>query len=750
MNEPNKAKSILIEIGVEDLPAKVFYLADFIARFVEKQLLADGFKSACTTDTYDTQSFFTPRRLAFRINNVIEQLPQRVVERKGPALEGAYDSAGNPTPSAIGFAKSCGVEATQLEQEDGRLICRYTQAGERLDTRLEVHLQNALTQAPLAERMRWADHKHRFIRPIHWLLAMFGDTTLDIKLMDVRSANISYGHRTYCDTPLTLTSADSPIYEETLENKGNVIVCYERRQRMIKEILDNKFVTPNKTAQKQWMDDIENFYGSGYEAFASTTDNALSAIIKENAAMIEYPYAVSGSFDPTYVEHLPRSIIIQALMKNQHFFLGIDDQGQLLNQFLTITDAKPDTDNTMLHGFERVARPRLADAMFFLEKDKSTDLATFPALLNKSIFHEDLGSLIDKSSRLENLSQSIALLMQNSDKHFTLDTSVLSQSALMCKFDLMSATVNEYPALEGEVGKYCLRAENEVANAIAEHYMPRHSNASLPSTKEACILALADRMDTLVGVFGIGNRPTGSKDPYALRRASIAMIRLLLRLNAYFKQECTQRLNVNLFELIDITAQCYQQQRARSFDDENILAVKDYLLERMKNYYAGQTLDNPLSPDQIDAVFEVTPENLFDFDARLNALNRFYDLPQMQVLAENNKRIKNILRKNDVLQRTAETADESLLQDASEHKLYQAVQQCRESIEEPFAQQKYLQVLECLVELHQPISQFFDEVLIMVEDERLRNNRITLLCQIRHLFMRIGDFSKLNIMSKTQ
>lgn len=740
MSEKPKVASLLVELGVEDLPAKaVVSLATDIAQSVEEGLVNDGFKSE-----RNVEPMATLRRLSFRIKDLPTSLPEQEVERKGPSLKVAFNDDDNPSPAGLGFAKSCGVDFKALEQKDQRLYWQGKVAGASLSDRLQHHITHALANAALNKRMRWGHHHYEFIRPLRWILALHDQQVLEIEVMGIKAGGVSYGHRAYCQKPITIKSAEDGVYENALE-KGKVMVSHDQRKEQIRKMFEETFPTSQST-QPQFLSEIENFYGGDLQDGAH--DDIIDALVYEKAAMTEWPHPVVGEVDKELLQQLPHSIVIQALMKNQHFFLSLDDDGKLSHRFLAIADIESKGNDNIRHGFERVAHPRLADAAFLLHSDLKIGLQGRQSELQQVTFHRALGSLHDKSQRIAQLSRSIAAQIHAVNKEFAIDNDALQKAATMCKLDLLTDTVREYPTLQGEIGRHCIAKEDKgkglVADIVAEHYMPRCAGGDLPTHNESYILALADRMDTLTGIFGSGNQPSGSKDPYALRRASIAVIRLVLELGERFAQSCGARLNLNLFDLIDEAAQCYQQQMD-PFPEDTITAAKHYLLERMKHYYLAESADTHFSPDQVEATMAIRPEYVLDFDARINAIHSLASTPEIEALIAANKRIKNILQKNKKSTANSTTdIVESALEDEAEKLLYRELQTCHQTSSRLIEQQQYTEALQHLSALHTPVSRFFDEVMVMVEDETKRNNRINLLREVRALFMGIGDFSKLN------
>ena len=680
-------QTLVVEIGVEELPpSRLHALGEAFAANLAAAFGDDGFELSAH------QGFATPRRLAARLSGLSANQAERVIERKGPALERAYDDAGQPTSAALGFAKSCGVAVGELQvTDDGKRVClRRKEAGAGVRALLQEKVRGAMSALPVDKRMRWGDAAHEFIRPVRWVLALYGDEPLAIEIMGVRSGGDTRGHRRHAPGPLRVPDADA--YEDVLENRGKVIASFTERRRRIAAQIESA--------------------GGG----RALTDEAL---LDEVTAMTEWPSAVAARFDPSLLS-LPAEVIVEVLAHDQKFFPLADADGRLTSGFVAVANVECASPEAIRRGYERVVSPRLADAAFFFEQDRRRGLASGVAELEGVSFHKKLGSLADKTRRLERLG---GLLAEGLGGVAADD---VRRAATLCKADLVTDVVREYPKLEGVIGGYYARAAGEceaVACAVAEHRKPRRAGGELPQSGAGTLLAVADRLDTLVGIVGAGEKPSGSKDPYGLRRAGLALVRLVLE----------KRLDLDLDEWIAHAAAGYDG----ALDPANVASLPGYLLERVRGYYA----ERGCGADEVAAAAAVRPLQLLDLDARLAAVRRFKALPQTASLTAANKRIRNILEKD--ARHDAGGVDARALRHDAESGLYREYCARRERIAALAERRAYLEALNVLVELHEPINRFFDEVLVMSEDEAERRNRIGLLREVRSLFTCIADFSKL-------
>ena len=690
------ARALLVEIGVEELPPTGLQaLGDAFAANLGAAFGDDGFELA------SHEGFATPRRLAARLGGLSAHQAARVVERKGPALERAYDESGQPTPAALGFARSCGVAVGELQvTDDGKRVCRRREeAGADVRALLEEKVRAALSALPVEKRMRWGIAAHEFIRPVRWVLALYGDEPLAIEIMGVRSGAVTRGHRRHAPEPLRVP--DAHAYEEVLETHGKVIVSFAERRRRI-------------AAQIESATQVES------------TGRALvdEALLDEVTAMTEWPATMYARFDPSFLS-LPAEVIVEVLERDQKFFPLADANGRLAPGFVAVANVESTSPETIRRGCERVVAPRLADAAFFFDQDRKRRLASRVTELEGVLLHKKLGSLASKTRRLERLAMLLAEDVGGVAAHDA------RRAAHLCKADLVTDVVREYPKLEGVIGGYYARADGEpeaVVRAVAEHRKPRHAGDELPQSGCGTLLALADRLDTLVGIMGAGEKPSGSKDPYGLRRAALALVRIVLE----------KRLDLDLDEWMARAVRGYDD----ALDSKNVALLRGYLLERVRGYYA----ERGCGADEVAAAAAVRPLQLLDLDARLAAVRRFKALPQTGSLTAANKRIRNILEKN--ARADAGGVDARALHHDAESGLYRAYCERRERVAALAGRREYLEALHVLVELHEPINRFFDEVLVMSEDEVERRNRIGLLREIRSLFTCIADFSKLETPAK--
>ncbi len=694
------ARALLVEIGVEELPpSRLRALGETFAANLAAAFGEDGFDLAAH------EGFATPRRLAARITGLSASQAGRVIERKGPALERAYDEAGQPTPAAQGFARACRVAVGDLQvSDDGKRVCfRRREAGATVQALLEEKVRGALLALPVGKRMRWGDAPYEFIRPVRWVLALYGDEPLALEVMGVRSGGDTRGHRRHCPGPLRVPDAKAGVYEDVLERRGKVIASFAERRRRVEAQVAG---------------------AAAGRALAGAARRGAESLLDEVTAMTEWPSAMVARFDPSFLS-LPAEVIVEVLEHDQKFFPLEDGAGRLTSDFVAVANVESASPESVRLGYERVVSPRLADAAFFFDQDRKRGLASRVAELEDVLFHEKLGSLADKTRRLERLA---ALLAESVGGVASGDA---TRAARLCKADLTTDVVREYPELEGVIGGYYARADGEsetVARAVAEHRLPRRAGDELPQSAAGVLLALADRLDTLAGIFGSGEHPSGSKDPYGLRRAGLALVRIVLE----------KRLDLDLGVWMTRAADGYRG----ALDPENVARLPGYLLDRVRGYYA----ERGCGVDEVEAAVAVRPLQLLDLDARLAAVRRFKALPQTGSLTAANKRIRNILEKD--AREDVAGVDARALRHAAENGLYRAYCERRERVAHLAGRREYLEALNVLVELHEPINRFFDEVLVMSEDQAERRNRIGLLREVRSLFTCIADFSKLETPAK--
>ena len=681
--------SLLVEIGTEELPPK--HLASLGNSFA--QLLG----KACQEAGFDYQqscAFVTARRIAARLEEFTATQADQIIERTGPLLSQAYDQNAKPLPAAIGFAKSCGVAVEDLQrtEDQQRLYVKRTLKGQHIRDCLEDLLVRVLDELPAGKRMRWGSTQYEFPRPVRWVLILYGDELINLSVMGVRSDTTSSGHRYQGCTTVTLNHADA--YEEVLEEQGKVIPSFEKRLQRIKQQLAAVEV--------------------------SGTPQIDATLLEEVAAIVEWPLAVVGRFDKSFLE-LPAAVVAKVLQTEQKSFTVIKKDGSLAPEFITIANIESSDLHNLRDGYQRVIHPRLDDARFFIAQDRKYNLEHYASMLGDLVFHQDLGSVADKVARLAQLSVAIA-------KRIKADEQVVARAAQLSKADLATRIVREYVGLAGFLGAHYAQLDGEadaVCKAIEQHLMPLRARDPVPRELSAVALAIADRVDTLVGIFGVGEIASGSRDPYALRRNCLALIRIIDE----------NDIDLDIEEWIVESQKIYRGQ----IEQAGVTKLIEYLIERLKHYF----LEREFTVGEVEAVAAVRPLRICDVRARLLGMHEFMQLPQTTELAAATKRIRNILRKNSSGQ--AQTMNPEQMHAHAERELYQSFYQQREQVEHLIKNENYLDALKVLAQLHKPIAQFFDEVMVMSENEDEKHNRLALLHAVDGLFIRIADFSKLNL-----
>ncbi|HEB82240.1 MAG TPA: glycine--tRNA ligase subunit beta [Gammaproteobacteria bacterium] len=688
-----KHDDLLIELGTEELPPKALKkLSEAFAGGIVDGLKKAGFE----VGEYET--FAAPRRLAVLVKALADAQPDRDVERKGPSLKAAYDADGKPTKALVGFARSCGVEPEQLQQQETDkgvwLVFRATEKGQPLSALIEDIINQSLHRLPIPKRMRWGSSDVEFVRPVHWVVLMYGEQVIDAEILGLKTGSSSRGHRFHAPGAIELAHASQ--YSERLKSDGYVIAGFDARREQIRRQV------------------TEAVKALGGEAILDED------LLDEVTALNEWPVAVAGAFEETFLA-VPAEALIKTMQDNQKYFPVRDVDGGLMNYFITISNIDSKSPDKVRAGNERVVRPRLADAMFFWEQDQKQPLESFNLALDKVVFQEKLGSIADKVRRVEKLAEQIA-----GELDANLD--YVRRAALLSKCDLMTDMVGEFASLQGVMGKRYAEVAGEpeeVALALDEQYKPRGAADETASTATGQILSIADKIDTLVGIFAIGQKPTGEKDPYALRRAALGVLRTIIE----------RELDLDLKQLIAQAGELLADRvAARDVEQE----VFDYMLERLRAYY----LDRGILPDVFDAVSALAPSRPLDFDRRIHAVSAFRQLPEAESLAAANKRVGNILKKSGGGH--ADSVDETLLTEAAEKDLYQALQDASVQVEPLFADADYKTALTALSGLRDTVDAFFDAVMVMADDEAVKNNRLALLAMMQRLFMRIADLSRLH------
>ena len=684
-------KDLLLEIGTEELPPKpLAQLAAALAGGIHQGLQDKELKHG------DVSWFATPRRLAVVIRDLVATQEDKQVLRRGPAITAAYDQAGKPTEAAEGFARSCGVAVADLgRMETGKgswLSYKYLEQGSRTGDLVPAVIDRALAGLPIPKRMRWGGNDTEFVRPVHWVVLLFGEDVVPATILGMETGRETRGHRYH--HPGTMELSNPGEYTDKLLAEGRVVVDFAERKERIRQ--------------------------AAIEAAKSCGGQALidEDLLDETTALVEWPVAISGTFDEEFLK-LPREALIASMQSHQKYFPVLHPgNGDLTANFITIANIASTSPETVKRGNERVIRPRLSDAAFFWERDRKQPLEQFRTHMDKVVFQQKLGSLADKTARIENLGSFIA-------EQLGIKPDLVERAARLAKCDLLTDMVGEFPELQGVMGRYyALESDEqpEVAQALDEQYMPRYAGAGLPETETGRILALADKLDTLTGIFAIGKAPTGDKDPFGLRRAALGCLRIMI--------ECA--LPLDLEACIAHSAGTFPDAvNTRSIES----GVFDFMLERLRRYY----LDNGVSPAVFDAVQVCRPTRPHDFNLRVLAVGEFLQLPEADSLVTANKRIRNILKQAGYSGDTG--ADETLLVEKTELDLYQQMHACGAG--EHIGRADYGAVLSALAGLRDQVDAFFDEVMVLCDDKMLRNNRLALLSELRKLFLTTADVSRL-------
>lgn len=693
---PTGSADLLFEIGTEELPPKA--LANL------SRALADGIAKGLAEHTLafdaDIQRYATPRRLGVLVKHLSTQQPDTVAERRGPPLNRAYDDHGQPTKAAVGFAQTCGVEVSQLERVETErgawLAFRQHQPGRPTGELLPDILRQALDALPIPKRMRWNALTIEFVRPVHWAVVLLGERLIECDILGVSTARHTRGHRFHHPAPLALGSA--PSYAASLAEDGYVIADFDtRRTSILNQVM------------------------AAAEAVGGTAviDGEL---LDEVTGLVEWPVALAGGFDARFLE-VAQEAVITAMQVHQKCFPVVDGDGRLMPHFIAVSNIDSRDADAVRDGFERVIRPRLSDADFFWNQDRGQPLASHLERLGGVVFQDKLGSLLDKSRRLVALTDVAAAVTGA-------DPTAARRAAELCKCDLLTRMVEEFPELQGTMGRYYALHDGEpleTAHAIEEQYMPRFAGDALPASAAGKALALVDKLDTLVGVFAIGQAPTGDRDPFALRRAALGVIRILVE----------QGIDADVTELTQHAARIYNQQTQGLVGTDIPAQVMEFILGRLRVYYTSQGFGH----DEINAVLNLGPSQLTDTDRRLRALAVFRKLPEAQALAAANKRIKNILRQADGP--VPDRIDRALLSEDEERALAEGIDALSAEVAPLLKDRDYEQALKRLARLREPVDAFFDRVMVMVDDDKVRSNRLALLQALMVLFTKIADVSAL-------
>ena len=693
-------RDFLVEVGTEELPPKAL-------RELELAFTA-GVRKGLTEANLsqgDVQSFATPRRIAVLVKRLPSRQPEQDLKRKGPPVSASFDAAGQPTRAASAFAASCGVTIDALQRlDEGKgqfLFYIGKKAGTNTVELLPRIVQASLDALPIPKRMRWGAGTAEFVRPVHWLVMLYGSDVVPATVLGVTAGQHTRGHRFMAPKEIKVTSPAS--YAKALHDRGRVVPAFEERREIIRAAVAAKSAELGGQAV---MDD---------------------ALLDEVTALVEWPVPVVARFEDRFLS-LPREVLISTLQEHQRYFPLAKPDGALMSSFITISNIESLDPAQVQAGNERVVRPRLADAAFFWEQDRKQPLAARLEALDAVTFQAKLGSVGDKVRRVRALAGEIAASMGK-------DRVVAERAAELCKCDLLSAMVGEFPDLQGVMGGYYAQADGEaaeVATAIREHYLPRGAGDTLPATDAGLAVSVADKLDTLAGIFAIGQKPTGARDPFGLRRAAIGVLRALIE----------KRLDVDLRGFIERAVELQPVQGANVANE-----IYDYVMERLRAYYLDNVATTAagdakvITTEMFDAVLATQPRSPVDFDARLRALSAFLELPESSSLTAANKRIANILRKSESA--VGSEVDVEALKEPAEVRLYDAIRNLRDTVSAATARREYTAALGQLAQLRPAVDGFFDEVMVNAEDPKLRANRLALLSGLRALFGGVADLSRL-------
>jgi glycyl-tRNA synthetase beta chain len=678
----------LLEIGCDEIPARFLQrLSKDLGTSLQREL------EAAKLHLEGIKTYATPRRLAVLVSQLDAKQAERKLERHGPFVKDAYDKDGTPTLACIGFARSCKIGVDELQRQQtpkGERVCvSVNQPGLPTEEILAEIVAKTLKKLPMPKPMRWGNNDFAFLRPVQWIVMLFGKTPIHAELLGKQTTSQTLGHRFH--HPQALSIPEPKDYNEILYSRGYVVADFNARRNLVEKLIK--------------------------KAAAPDTVIIDPELLDEATGLIEWPAALKGSFKDDFLK-LPREVLITSMKEHQKCF-PVEADGKLKPHFILVSNIESKDPNTVIKGNERVIHARLSDAEFFYHNDCKTPLDSHLKTLNNVLFQKKLGSLGDKVKRITKIANYIA-------KQLEADVDITKRGAQLAKCDLVTEMVFEFTNLQGIMGYYYALNDKEpkkVASIIKEHYLPKFSGDELPSSKEAAAVAIADRLDTLVGIIGIGQKPSGDKDPFALRRAAQGVFRILIE----------KKLDLDLSQLI--------HQAAKSFADEltnkNVEAdVYQFILERMKYAY----IDDGVPVEIFESVFATNTSNPLDFEKRIRAVQEFSKLPEAEALAAANKRVSNILKKQNKLD-IPKKVNSKYFDAPIEEQLNELLEQQNSKVADFYEQQNYTKALTSLAILKDPIDQFFDEVMVMDKDEKKRNNRLALLATLRALFAQTADIS---------
>ena len=688
----NQRHDLLIELGTEELPPTALKRLALAFRDGVTQRL-----DAAKIEYGAVQWYASPRRLAVLIAAVADRQPDSLIEKRGPALAVAFDAAGAPTPAAAGFARAVNAdvaELTHLVTDKGAWLAHRTVAsGRPLSDLLSSWIADMLKALPIPKRMRWGEAEFSFVRPIQWLTVLHGDQTLDCIVHGLRADRVTHGHRFMAAGPIVLNAAHE--YPARLRREGYVIAAFDERRAVIETQV--------------------NALAQSFNGVADDDDDLLDEI----TALVEWPCAIAGQFDPEYLK-IPHDALILTMKQHQKYLPLRAGDGRLLPRFITVANIDSPNPDIIRAGNERVVAPRLADARFFWEQDIKTPLATRLVSLRAVVFQDRLGSLFDKTERVAQLAAWLVAQLGG-------DHAQVQQAARLSRCDLMTNLVFEFPEMQGVMGRHMALHEGlapELCDALADFYRPRFAADALPATRTGLFISLAERADTLVGIFAIGQKPTGMKDPFGLRRAALGLLRMLR----------DHRLAIDLRALFTVANRQLPQPGA---DVDVTAEVTDYVMARLRGLY----LEAGIAPQLFDAVLGVGAADLVDFDARILAVAAFSQMTEAQALAAANKRIRNLLKKAP--DADPDQLDSAHFTDAREQALHSAWRQAMTRVTPLIAAHEYTEALSTLSTLQPLLDDFFAHVMVMTDDAAVRRNRLALLGGIHRSFAAIADISAL-------
>lgn len=691
-------QTLLVELGTEELPPKSLkQLSTSFSQVLAQELTKLGFSFS------ESIAYGAPRRLAVAFKNCERQQADRQVDKRGPAIAQAFDASGKPTKAALGWARGNGIgieQAERLVTDKGEwLLHKDLVPGQSLDSQLQGALERTIKQLPIPKPMRWGTYSSEFIRPVHTLCVLFGDQILALELLGLKASNQVSGHRFHGDHRVTLDHADN--YVELMRSQY-VLVDYASRVKEIETQL------------------LAQSSAIGLRADYDT------ALLEEISSLVEWPVVLQAKFEEEFLS-VPKEALIYTMKDDQKYVPLLDESGNLTACFLFVSNIESKDPSQIVSGNEKVIRPRLSDAKFFFETDKKTTLDEKATKLSSILFQKELGTVAEKSARVSQITQIIGDVIGASEQ----DKTNAARAAKLAKADLVSNMVMEFPSVQGIMGyHYALHdRENEaVALAIKEQYLPRFAGDELPTTIPGMLVSLAEKLDTLVGIFGINKLPKGDKDPFALRRSAIGILRILVAFEV----------NVALSDIIKKVVALYDNKLSNKEADAQVVS---FLLDRLKPFYA----DKGISGDVVTAVLVCEQaHSLSDINQRVIAVAEFANSPSAESLVKSNKRVANILAKNDISLDSTEAIDQTLLTQAEEKALFANYSSVADLIPALAAENNYQAVLTHLSSLKDSLDAFFDKVMIMADDQAVKQNRIALVSHTRKLFLSVADISVLN------